>query len=97
MIGIIGFGFVGRAIQHGFAQTCDFRIYDVDPRASTHTLKEVCECPYIFVCVPTPMHIETGKFDASILNRVVAEIAPLVANTGRIVIIKSTVDRCSGF
>ena len=30
VIGICGFGFVGRAIAHGFAQTADFRIYDIN-------------------------------------------------------------------
>ena len=68
-IGIIGFGMVGRAIHHGFAQTADFRIYDVNPKISENTLEEVVEdSDFIFICVPTPMKKDTGECDISILD-----------------------------
>ena len=90
-IGIIGFGYVGRAIQHGFAQTCDFRIYDINPTISENTLEEVCkDSEYIFVCVPTPMK-STGECDISIVEYTVKKCHKYLKNTDKILIIKSTV------
>ena len=55
-IGIIGNGFVGSAIMHGFIlHIDDIMIYDKDPKRSTHQLgKLVSDCEVLFVCVPTP-------------------------------------------
>lgn len=91
-IGIIGFGFVGKAIHHGFAQTTDFRIYDINPLESINTFEEVAtESDFIFVCVPTPTDFETGEQDRSIIDGVVEQCAALLKDTKRILIIKSTV------
>lgn len=88
-IGIIGFGIVGKAIQHGFAQKADFRIYDVDSQISENTLKEVAEdSDFIFVCVPTPMKIKTGEADISIVDSTIKKIYKY---TTGIIIIKSTI------
>jgi len=74
-IGIIGFGTVGRAIQHGFQQVTDFRIHDNNPLISENTLDEVVnDSDYIFICVPTPTSVETGKCDISILDSVLNNI-----------------------
>ncbi len=56
-IGIIGNGFVGQAIVHGFIlHVDDILIYDKDPKRSTHTIKElIYKSDVIFICVPTPM------------------------------------------
>jgi len=90
-IGIIGFGFVGKAIQHGFAQTTNFRIYDVNPLESLDTLEDtVYYSDFIFVCVPTPTNFETGEQDNSIVDSVVDQCAPLISNTHKILIIKTT-------
>ena len=91
-IGIIGFGFVGKAIQHGFAQTTDFRINDVDPRISRHTVEEVTkESDFIFICVPTPMDIDTCEADLSIMDSVVDSISQYISdNVNPIILIKST-------
>lgn len=54
-LGIIGNGFVGRAIARGFMEHCgEVRVHDVLPERSTHTLAEACDCDWTFVCVPTP-------------------------------------------
>ena len=58
-IGIIGKGFVGSAVAHGFSDGtgygAEIRIYDNDPLRSTHTLDEVVnESEFIFISVPTP-------------------------------------------
>jgi len=90
-IGIIGFGFVGRSIVHGFAQLADFRIYDINPVISEHNLEEVCvDSDFVFVCVPTPMN-EDGSCDTSIVKRVVDHCSMFLTNTSKILIIKSTI------
>jgi len=91
-IGIIGFGIVGKALQHGFAQTTDFRIYDINPVISENTIEEVCnDSDFIFICVPTPMDGETGISDYSIVEDTIKKCRPHVKDSRKILIIKSTV------
>ena len=77
-IGIIGNGFVGSAILHGFIlHVEDILIYDKDPQRSTHGLEEVVDsCNVIFLCVPTPMY-ETGECDLSIVHDVVSRVSTM--------------------
>jgi len=90
-VGIIGFGFVGRAVHHGFAQTVDFNIYDIDPVVSQNTLEEtIRESNYIFICVPSPTNVETGECDTSILEGVIEESRKYLTPK-KILIIKSTI------
>jgi len=91
-IGIIGFGVVGRALQHGFAQTTDFRIYDINPKISENSLEETGkDSDFIFICVPTPMKIESGECDVSLVDDTIKKLQPYTDNTDKIVIIKSTI------
>lgn len=91
-IGIIGNGFVGSAIMHGFIQHLDdIMIYDKDPKRSTHSMKElVNKSDVIFVCVPTPM-FESGECDLSIVETVVEELSQYDCIGKKVVVIKSTV------
>ena len=66
-LGIIGNGFVGSAVASGFSLHADIKIYDIDARNSTHSFLEVIESDFVFVCVPTPMNLNTSKIDLSIL------------------------------
>lgn len=95
VIGIVGFGFVGTAIHHGFAQAADFRIYDRDERKRANTLQEVVEeSDVIFVCLPTPMNLQTGQADLGIIEKAVQDIWLTAIEIGKerpIVVIKSTV------
>jgi nucleotide sugar dehydrogenase len=84
-VGVIGNGFVGEAQAFAFSPTTDLRIHDVDPLRTTHTLEQVNECDFIFVCVPTPMK-KNGTQDLTYIERVFDE-----AIAGPIYIIKSTV------
>ncbi len=69
-IGIIGNGFVGSSISHGFRHYCNsLKIFDKDPNRSTHNFDEVLKCDFVFVCVPTPMS-STGAADLSLINQV---------------------------
>jgi len=95
-IGIIGNGFVGSAIMHGFIlHTDDIMIYDKDPKRSTHNLNElILNSDVVFICVPTPM-FESGECDLSIVEGVVDEImnnCPLThRRKNQVLVIKSTV------
>ena len=100
-VGIIGNGFVGSAILHGFVlHVSDILINDKDEKRSTHNLEEVVEqCDVIFLCVPTPM-FESGECDLSIVEGVIEEINSLQqiardrCNTkidDQVIVIKSTV------
>lgn len=91
-IGIIGFGVVGKAIQHGFSEVADFRIYDKNPLISENSLKDtVTDSDFIFICVPTPMDRETGKCDTSIVEEVIYSCIPYARFKKKIIIIKSTI------
>jgi len=91
-IGIIGNGFVGSAILHGFIlHVSDIMIYDKDPKRSTHSMKDlVHNSDVIFVCVPTPM-FESGECDLSIVESVVDELSIYDVIHRKVVVIKSTV------
>jgi len=84
MIGIIGYGMVGKAIEYGFSK-CDSIISD--PLYNTTTVKDVCDSQpeAIFVCVPTP----TDNTNYSILRNILEGISK--NNYLGIVVVKSTV------
>lgn len=89
-VGVIGAGFVGQAVVRGFIDhVADVRAYDVDPLKTTHSLEEVLECEFIFVCLPTPMEdVEGGRGDISILENFFDSVPK---DSKSIFIIKSTV------
>lgn len=83
-IGIIGHGFVGKAVAAGFEGN-DLII--ADPKLGTSTSDVVSQNPrVIFVCVPTP-YGDNGKIDSSIVESVFAELK----STKALVVLKSTV------
>ena len=91
-IGIIGNGFVGSAIMHGFVlHVDDIMIYDKNPKRSTHSMNDlVNEADVIFICVPTPM-FESGECDLSIVESVSEELSQYSCINKKVVVIKSTV------
>ena len=91
-IGIIGNGFVGQAIVHGFILHIDnILVYDKDPKKSTSSMKElVYNSNVIFICVPTPM-FESGECDLSIVESVVKELSQYDCINKKVIVIKSTV------
>lgn len=86
-VGVIGNGFVGESIAFSFSPTSDVKIHDINPLKSTHTLDEVLQQEFIFICLPTPMNKE-GEQDLSIINDFFKNIKP---NSNNVFIIKSTV------
>ena len=94
-IGIIGKGFVGSAVAHGFSHACGYsaeiRIYDQDPKRSMNTLDDtVNNSDFIFLSVPTPAD-KNGKMDLSIVNSLLKDIHAINKNETNIVLVRSTV------
>ncbi len=87
-IAIVGYGYVGKAVHHGFSKVADVLI--VDPKYNDVSVTEVCKQRprAIFLCVPTPTGSD-GHQDLSIIWSVMKEIRE--ADYAGIVVIKSTV------
>lgn len=99
-IGIVGMGFVGRAVCYGFfppfkALWLDKKekmYFELAGRVETYKeLVEKVDGP-IFVCVPTPMHPD-GTCDLSIVENVVLELDKAASDLKKTtaIVIKSTV------
>ena len=87
-LGIVGHGFVGTAVDHGF--TRDVQKFIVDPKHnSTNTIEDLIAFKpnATFVSVPTPM-LETGECNTAILEDVMQQLNQC---KGLLVIVKSTV------
>ena len=84
MIGIIGYGMVGKAVEYGFSKTtCVIS----DPQHNTVSIKEVVAAnpDAIFVCVPTP----TDDTNYAVLKRVLTDIKN--EQYAGITVVKSTI------
>ena len=98
-IGIIGYGYVGRSVEYGFVDYDRERGYEpkhsvlvYDKYKGPKDLNGVLRCSDIlFVCLPTPYDEKALKIDLSIFDAMMARIAPRLAGTGKVVVIKSTV------
>ena len=87
-LGIVGHGFVGTAVDHGF--TRDIQKFIVDPKHnSTNTIEDLITFrpDAVFVAVPTPQS-ESGECNTEILEGVMQQ---LNNSKGLLVIVKSTV------
>jgi len=91
-IGVIGYGFVGRATGEGFSTSSENKIFWFDKfKESPNTLDEVIEnSEFIFVCVPTPIFDDYSGMDMSIVEGVIDEVAPKIKGTSKVLILKST-------
>jgi|TARA_R110000851_G_scaffold230898_10_gene383770 UDPglucose 6-dehydrogenase len=87
-IGIVGKGFVGGSVAHGFNKDVEQII--VDPRYTKTTLAECVEQnpTLIFICLPTP-ESDFGAVDVSIIDKVLVDIDAM--GYDGIVVIKSTI------
>ncbi len=86
-IGIVGFGFVGKALFNGFLDNA--KVLKIDPKLDT-SVKDLKKFnpEIIFICVPTPMN-NGGDQDISILENVLEDL--IKNNIKAPVVIKSTV------
>ena len=97
-IGIIGNGFVGKAVKESFANHFNICVYDKDQRKSNvENLTELIKkCKVIFMCLPTPMNTD-GSCYLGILEKTLKKIDDYCdendyyGNAQRTIIIKSTI------
>jgi len=94
-IGVIGKGFVGSAVAHGFSSGCGYEanvlIYDKNPDLSQNSLEEVVSnSQFIFISVPTPSNRD-GSINLDIINGVISEIDEVDTDNKPIILIRSTV------
>jgi UDPglucose 6-dehydrogenase len=92
-IGIIGKGFVGSAVQHGFSSDDIFKnkikIYDKKPGLSKNSLEEtVNDSDIVFLSVPTPSNID-GSINLEVIDSILNEIN-CCYNGNSIILIRST-------
>tara|TARA_B100001093_G_C26781365_1_gene994783 strand:+ start:446 stop:1285 length:840 start_codon:yes stop_codon:yes gene_type:complete len=86
-IGIIGYGFVGKALAFGVKKNVE--ILKIDPNLKTDIADLVKFKPDIcFICVPTPMN-ENGTQDISILEKVIDDL--ILNSISSTIVIKSTI------
>ena len=86
-VGIIGYGFVGKALANGIKSEAS--IFKVDPKLKT-TIEDLVsfDPDIIFICVPTPLQ-EDLKIDTSIVFSTVEEILRFDLNS--LIVLKSTI------
>jgi UDPglucose 6-dehydrogenase len=88
MIGIIGQGFVGSAVNEKFSNFFRVLTYDIDKNLSNSKKRIVQRQDVVFICLPTPMnpdgscHTEIVEKELDLLNTIGIE---------RIIVVKSTV------
>ena len=86
-VGIIGYGFVGRALANGIKSEAS--IFKVDPKLKTSIEDLVSFDPdVIFICVPTPLQKDL-RIDPSIVFSVIEEI--LRFDFSSLIVLKSTI------
>ena len=86
-IGIVGYGFVGKATDWGFSE--DTEKFIVDPKLGTN-IEQLSQFnpKIVFICVPTPMG-DDGSQDSTIIEEVVRELVDKCSES--IKVVKSTV------
>ena len=90
-VGIIGGGFVGSSFAEGFKDYIDVKVFDINPERSTHKYDEVIQQDILVLALNTPMIIETGEVDTSIVGEVLGQLDKDLHGQTKPVIIKSTV------
>jgi len=98
-IGIIGNGFVGKAIKESFKNHFEVFIFDTDKRkANIESLEElILKCKIIFLCLPTPMNLIDGSCHLGIIEDTLKQInvycdeSDYYGNAKRTIVIKSTI------
>ena len=91
-IGVVGGGFVGGAVARGFMEHGEVRVFDTMPERRTHSIEEVLDCEFVFVCLPTPMR-EDGACSLTLLFEFFEEAKLRLKDDDRkpLFVIKSTV------
>jgi len=88
-VGIIGFGFLGKAMAHGFYLHMDIKIYDKYDDTYDSLEDTVNDSDFIFIGVPTPMN-DDGSQNLSSMDDAVKSVVE-VAETRKTIILRSTI------
>jgi nucleotide sugar dehydrogenase len=87
-IGIVGLGYVGKAVLNGFSSENIFT-YDIAEECSEKSLENLArKSEIIFVCLPTPMN-KNGSCSTKIIDQLLIDIQSFNLRTN--IVIKSTV------
>jgi len=94
-IGIVGRGFVGSAVAHGFSEAVGYKaniyVYDKDPSRSQNSLEDLVEnSNFIFVSVPTPSN-QDGSINTDTLIKCVEQISKIKTKNRPIILLRSTI------
>ncbi len=75
VIGIIGQGFVGTAVNEGFAKHYEIETYDIAKQCTCFSIEELHSVSneVVFLCLPTPME-SNGKCHLGIIEPVLKEL-----------------------
>ena len=94
-IGIIGHGFVGKAVEYGFKGCHDvghnIYIYDKYKYPERPLQPLLDECNIIFMCLPTPFNEDKLEIDLVIYDEMMDVVCQEIKGKGKILVIKSTV------
>ena len=86
-VGIIGYGYVGKAIAHCYEKN---EVVIRDPKLKKSAeLSEFNNCDAVFVCVPSPSLVD-GSCDTSILEQTIHELLFAIINQQIPIICKTT-------
>lgn len=91
-IGIVGFGYVGKAVEFGFKSRNSILVHD-KYLPSTPVGEVTANSDFIFICVPTPMTHSYSKIDLSVVDESVKNIVKIARQKKHepVIVIKSTV------
>ena len=86
-VGIVGFGFVGKALKNGLKD--DVNTIEIDPKLNTDINDlENFKPDIVFICLPTPMS-DDGSQNINIVKNVIKQIDSF--NNNLLIVIKSTI------
>jgi len=86
-VGIVGYGFVGKAVSNGLKDSV--LKLEIDPKLKTSIKDLIAFNPeIIFICLPTPLK-EDLSLDSSIVDNVIDELIDLKINS--LIVLKSTI------
>ena len=95
-IGVIGHGFVGKAVDEFFKGKCDNILVNDKAKPELQTLKEVVsKSEVMFICVPTPMR-KDGSCYTGFIEEVISHVRDTARELNRnldsfVMVVKSTV------
>lgn len=91
-IGIVGLGYVGKAVEAYFKRFFNLNTFDTNVESSCSSLEQLVNLSeIIFICLPTPMR-KNGSTDLRIIDSVIKDINSIAnRDSNKLVAIKSTI------